>query len=242
VRLRLLEAFWAGSGLGARERRARLDAVLQESLSHLEPAVRNRVAEQVLEELARWAPSAGPAGTASGGEGLHEAMVAGLLREPAPKAPLSPEEQRLVDCVRAMVEHLSLESQNHVLLLKDVVRGETVSLPIEFLQVLRGLVKTDAGRDGSQGVERLKGVLRDLQIGRNVLFSGARAAAGQALARLVADLDPAKAMGAGRGGGKRGWEDFERLYEEIASLSPEELRDRYFSDTYKKEIKKGTQA
>ncbi len=241
LRVRLLETFWAGSGLAPRERRARLDAVLQEAVAHLDPATRERVVEKVLEELARWTAAA-DAPSGGGGEDLREALQAGLARDQAPEADLAPEDRVLIECVRAIVEHLSLESQHHVLLLKDVVKGETVSLPAELPQIVRALVKGDAARDGARGLERLKGLLRDLQIGRNALLAGARAAAGQALARLVADLNPEKVQPPARGGAKKGLEEFERLYEEIAALTPEELRDRYFSDAYKKEIKKATQA
>ncbi len=242
LRVRLLEVFWAGSGLGGRERRARLDAVLQESVGHLDPATRDRVVERVLEELARWTPADDVAAGGGGGEALREALSACLTRDKAPQADLSPEEKILIECVRAIVEHQVLESQNHLMLLRDVIKVETVSLPIEFLQVLRALVKEDPARDGAKGLERLKGLLRSLQIGQSALFSGARAAAGQALTKLVADLNPANSLGGARGGAKKGLEEFERTYERIAALSPEELRDRYFSDAYKREIKKATQA
>src|SRR6266571_2607366 len=195
VRLRLLEAFWAGSSLGARERRARLDAVLQESVAHLDPQTRERVVERVLEDLARWAPAADASASAAAGDGgvLKETLLACLAHEAAPAEALPPEEQRLVDCVRLMVEHLTLESQQHILLLKEVVRDRTVSLPIEFLQALQ---------------------------------------------KPADDLSPGRVAGAG----KQAWEELERIHEEVASLTPEDLCDRYFSDFYRKEIKskKGT--
>jgi hypothetical protein len=232
VRQRLLEAFWTSGGMGARERRARLDAVLQESVRHLDPQARNRVVEQVLAELARWTPAADDTG--GGGEEAREALAAALVRDPPP-AGADPDAQRLAAIVRLLVDHLALESQNYVHLLKDVVGGMTVSMPNDFLQVMRDLVRGGAGRDEARDTERLKKVLRDLQVSWNVLFSGSRVAAAQALKRLVDDLDPAAALA----GGRRGLEEYERLYEEFASMSAEDLRDRYFTDPYKKEIKKG---
>ncbi len=247
VRLRLLEAFWAGSSLGARERRARLDAVLQESVAHLDPQTRERVVERVLEDLARWAPAADASASAAAGDGgvLKETLLACLAHEAAPAEALPPEEQRLVDCVRLMVEHLTLESQQHILLLKEVVRDRTVSLPIEFLQALQaaaameGNGRVAAGGEGAgKEIERLRQVLRDMLLGWNLLLSGARAATGKALQKLADDLSPGRVAGAG----KQAWEELERIHEEVASLTPEDLCDRYFSDFYRKEIKskKGT--
>jgi hypothetical protein len=122
--------------------------------------------------------------------------------------------------------------------LKEVARQQTTRIPNEFLQVLHGALKGDPRRPPEQQAEGIRAVLRDLLMGRNLLFSGARAAAAQALRRLVGDLDPERAAQAGRGGGRKSWEDYERLYEEIASLSPDELRDRYFTELYKQEIRK----
>ena len=239
LRLRLLETFWASSALEARERRARLEEALRESVSMLDPQVRERVVERALQGLALWAP-AGEAAPAAGGGALRQALVAVLSGEPLTGLSLSADDQRIVECVRALVDHLSRESQNHIALLRDVVRGETTLLPVAFLQALRESFRKPAGSAPDKEIERLREVLRNLEITRNLLFGGARTAAGTALARLVADLDPARAGGA-KGGARKGWEEYERLYEEVAALLPEDLRDRYFMDAYKKELKKGAQ-
>ncbi len=236
VRLRLLEAFWLSSGLAARERRARLDAVLQESVSRLDSRTRDQVVERVLQELARWEPASGPESSGAG-DVVREALAACLAGKPDRQARLSPEDQRLIDCVAAMVEHLDLESQQHENFLKDVAKEKTHLLPRPFLQSIQAAASPSKTTDAAPEMQRLRDLLRRLQLSRNILFSAARVAGAKALARLLTDLDPRKFSPSEKVNVKRAWEDFEKAYEDVTSLGPDGLRDKYFSDFYREEFK-----
>ena len=240
LRVRLLETFWDAAGLPPRERRARLDGALQESVAHLEPTTRDRVVERVLEELARWSPPEEPA-AASGAGDFARALRAGLAGESADGVHLSPDEEALLECVRVMVEHLQMVSLNHIEFLKKIARRHTQVLPSTLKDEIRNVLKRapEAG-PAAHRWETLKELLHRLELTRNVFYSCARVAAQQALKKLIEDLNPARGAEAGRGMSKRAWEEFERTYEMIEALPAEVLCDKYFSEAYKKEINERT--
>jgi len=226
LRLRLLETFWDASALPPRDRRARLDDALQESVSHLEPSHRDRVVERVLDELARFTPPEEPAAGAGGGD-FARAVRAGLTGEKADGVALSGEEEALLECIRVMVEHLNMVSVNHIEFLKKIARRHTQVLPAPLKDEIRNVLKRAPDtRPAGPRWESLKELLHRIELSRNVFYSSARAAAQQALKRLIEALNPARGAEAGRGIGKKGWEEFERTYEMIEALPLEVLCDK----------------
>jgi len=236
LRVRLLEIFWDASGLPPRERRARLDGALQESVAHLEPTTRDRVVERVLEELARWSPPEEPAAASSGGD-FARALRARLVGESADGVRLSADEEALLECVRVIVEHLQMVSLNYIGFMKKIARQVTHALPAPLQDEIKAVLKhaPEAGAAAPRW-ESLKELLHRIELTRNVFYSCARVAAQQALKKLIEDLNPARGAEPGRGMSKRAWEEFERTYEMIEALPAEVLCDRYFSEAYKKEI------
>ena len=237
VRLRLLEAVWTGAGLAPRERRARLDTLLQESVAHLEPVTRNRVVEQVLDELGRWSAPQEPAGPViQGGGDLTRALRASLEGGTTPDVVLSPEEQWLLDCVQVMLEHLQMASKNYIEFDKKIARKQTIIQPVPVKEELREAVRHASTGDWTGRLDGIKDLLHRMELTRNIFYLAARAAAAQALKKVIQDLNPERAGGSGKGGAKRGWEELERTYEMLDALLPEALCDKYFSEIYKNEI------
>lgn len=231
VRLRLLEAFWKSAGLGSRERQARLEAALRESVSSLEPTARNRVAAQVMEELAAWAPVSEQAAVGGGGEAIREALAACLAGEAARPGSLPPEDERLLECVALMVKHLARDSDNYNEFLRLVAKKGTI-LSFDFARALQAVVSSEAQGKSGKEIDRLRIILRSLSLGRDLVYQAALAAAAKALTKMVTDLNLTKALESG----KRGLEELERVYEGIAALSAQQLTEKYFSGLFSKEI------
>src|SRR5439155_7946351 len=102
-------------------------------------------------------------------------------------------------------------------------------LPAPLKDEIRNVLKRAPDtRPAGPRWESLKELLHRIELSRNVFYSSARAAAQQALKRLIEDLNPARGAEAGRGIGKKGWEEFERTYEMIEALPLEVLCDKYF--------------
>ena len=239
LRRAILEEFWLSADASAPERRGRLETVLREHLTVLDAKQHDDAVAALCQELEQWLPRDELVekldDNVSGGALLEVALQNLITGEPEVRT-LEGTTERLFSCFELLYEHLANDFELFGLFRVRFL-GEATIPGLSLKNVLKTLLGESDSARISEARSELTKQLRRLLTARDTVFELALDSAGQALQELVSRFDPERLLEQAGGDVRDAWEEYCHVYEEMVASGARGLRDRHFTERFKRELR-----